>query len=54
MNTSGIRQQHLEYNRFFTKYIFVKKAVLLRIYISVKKQLDAQKLDLYSIFKNGK
>ena len=33
MNTSLIRQQHLEYDRFFTKYIFVKKAVLLQIYI---------------------
>ena len=40
MNNSWIRQQHLEYDRFFTKHILCKKAVLLQIYISVKKQLS--------------
>ena len=40
MNTSWIRQQHLEYDRFFYKIYFCKKAVLLQIYISVKKQLS--------------
>ena len=41
MNTSWIRQQHLVYDRFFTKYIQIyKKAVLLQIYIIAKKQLS--------------
>ena len=32
MNTSLIRQQHLEYDRFFTKYIFVKFCPFTNIY----------------------
>ena len=34
INTSWIRQQHLVYDRFFTKYIFVKKLSFYK-YISV-------------------
>ena len=37
MNTSWIRQQHLEYDCFFTKYIFVKKLSFNK-YISVEKK----------------
>ena len=37
MNTIWNRQQHLVYDRFFYKIYFCKKAVLLQIYISIKK-----------------
>ena len=37
MNTGGIRQQHLEYDRFFYKIYFCEKAIPLQIYISIKK-----------------
>ena len=37
MITRWIRQQHFEYDCFFCKIYFCKKAVLLQIYISVKK-----------------
>ena len=51
MNTSWIRQQHFEYDRFFTKYIFVKKPILLRIYISIKKkQLSYGTVFLHNIY----
>ena len=38
MNTSWIRQQHLEYDRFFTKYIFVKKLSFYKYIYSIKKK----------------
>ena len=50
MNTSWIWQQHLVYDRFFTKYIFCKKAVLLQIYISVKKQPSYGTVFLHNIY----
>ena len=52
MNTSWIRQQHLEYDRFFTKYIFVKKLSVYK-YISVlKKQLSYGTVFLHNMYMN--
>ena len=48
MNTSWIRQQHLEYDRFFTKYIFVKKLSFYKYIYSIKKQLSYRTIFLHN------